>query len=138
MNRRHLVALAHCALGLLLLAGIWLALPARWWWVDGVGTLVAALALASAAGLWLGRVWATALARAVSWLELGVGTLAVSALALSAAQLAGSYGPVGDGGALLLGVVALLVLPYLVVLPACQLRWLQESHVPQRGTPDSA
>lgn len=124
--RRYGVGAAHAVLALLLLAGVWIALPARYWLVDAVGTLLAVAALASAFGLWSSRGWGLAVARAVSWLCLVVGTLCVSALALSAAQLAGSYGPVGEGGALLMATVALLILPYLVVLPALQLAWLRD------------
>ncbi len=127
MTRLHLVAVLHLGLALLLSCGIWLVLPARYLLVDVVGTLVALAALASALSLSFSRTWAVQLARAVAWLELVTGTLCVSALALSAAQLAGSYGPVGAGGAALMAAVALLVLPYLVVLPAFQLFWLRDS-----------
>jgi uncharacterized membrane protein len=67
------------------------------------------------------------MARAVAWAELVAGTSTVSALAWSATILAGSYGPVGGGGALLMGVVSLLVLPYLVVLPVVQLVALRDA-----------
>ena len=127
MSRRLRVAIAHALIGVLLLAGIWLGLPARWIVVDAIGSAIALCALGSAAGLLLHKVWAPALARAVAWIELLAGTLTISALAVSAAQLAGSYGPVGSGGALLMGAIALLVLPYLVVLPALQLAWLRDA-----------
>ena len=126
-NRRRLVAASHASIGVLLLGGIWLGLPARYLPVDVGGSLLAGCALSAAAGLGLHRRWGLALARLVAWLELLAGTLVISLLALSAAQLAGSYGPVGGGGALLMGAVALLVLPYLVVLPALQLAWLRDS-----------
>jgi hypothetical protein len=47
-------------------------------------------------------------------------------LAFSLAHLAGQYGPVGSGGAVLLGATASLVLPYLVGLPLLQLAWLRQ------------
>jgi hypothetical protein len=124
--RRQLVALAQLGLGLVLLAGIWFLLPARYALVDVVGSALAACAIASCAGLVSGRRWALSLARGVAWTELVIGTLTVTALALSASQLLGSYGPVGSGGVLLLGTVALLLLPYLVVFPAWQLIWLRD------------
>lgn len=111
-------------LAALLLGGIWLALPARWLWVDAPGTLLAAACLVTGFGLWRAQPWAARAARYLLWIELGMGTLTTSLLALSAAQLGGTYGPVGAGGALLLVVVALLVLPYFVVFPALLLRWL--------------
>jgi hypothetical protein len=111
-------------LAALLLGGIWLALPARWAWVDVPGTLLALACLVTGIGLWRAQAWAARAARYLLWTELVMGTLTVSLLALSAAQLAGSYGPVGAGGAVLLTIVGLLVLPYLVVFPVLLLRWL--------------
>jgi hypothetical protein len=119
------VAIAQLVAGVLLLAGIWLVLPARWWLVDGVGSALALACLLSAAGLLAQRAWARKLARAISWATLVIGCATVSALCFALAHLAGAYGPVGAGGAMLLGVVATLVLPYLVGLPLLQLAWLR-------------
>ena len=105
MSRTSLVALAHAGLGVVLLAGIWLALPARYLLVDLLGTLLALAAFAAAVGIFTHKPWALPVARAVAWVELVAGTLTVSALAWSAAALSGSYGPVGDGGAVLMGTV---------------------------------
>jgi hypothetical protein len=121
------IAAAQLLLALLLLGGIWIGLPARWLWVDVTGTLLALGALASGVALLVRAPWAARLARVVVWAELVIGTLAASLLALGAAQLSGSYGPVGKGGALLLVTIAVLVLPYLVIMPALQLRWLRGS-----------
>ena len=49
------------------------------------------------------------------------GALLCTALAFTSAHISGLYGPVGMGGALLLGAVALLLVPYLVLVPALQL-----------------
>jgi hypothetical protein len=119
------VAIAQLVAALLTLAGIWIVLPARWWLVDGVGSALALACLASAAGLFGRRAWALKLARAISWATLVIGCGTVSALCFALAHLAGAYGPVGAGGAMLLGVVATLVLPYLVGLPLLQLAWLR-------------
>jgi hypothetical protein len=121
------IAGAQVLLGVIVLAGIWLALPARWSWVDVPGSALGVAALVAAVALLVGARWASKLVRAVLWAELLLGTLTVSLLAAAAAQLAGTYGPVGAGGTVLLAIVALLVLPYLVVLPVLQLRWLQKS-----------
>lgn len=113
------------AVSVLLMAGIWLGLPARYAVVDVLGTGVAALYAVAAFGLLSGAKWGRFLAGAASYVALALGAVTVSLLAMSAAQLAGLYGPVGSGGALLLGTVALLVLPYLVALPAVQLALLR-------------
>jgi hypothetical protein len=108
-----------------LLIGIWVALPARYAVVDALGTGVAGLYAVAAVALLSGVRWALSLARVASYVALGLGAVAVTLLAMSAAHLAGLYGPVGSGGALLLGTVALLILPYLVALPAVQLALLR-------------
>jgi hypothetical protein len=107
------------------MVGIWLALPARYAVVDTLGTGVATLYAVAAIALLSGARWAHGLARIASYFALALGALAVTLLATSAAHLAGLYGPVGSGGALLLGTVALLILPYLVALPAVQLALLR-------------
>jgi hypothetical protein len=117
----RVLACTQLGLGLLLLGGVWIALPARWPVIDYPGTALGISALTVGAGLLARAAWATKLAHVVLWLELVLGTLTVSLLAIAAAQLAGSYGPIGGGGALLLSIVALLVVPYLVILPALQL-----------------
>lgn len=126
-NTRHrAVAGAQLLVATLLLIGIWAALPARYLPVDGLGTLLGSVYVVSAIGLLLGKTWARMLARIVSWAALVLGALAFSLLAMVAAHLSGLYGAVGDGGALLMGTVAALLLPYLVGFPLLQLAWLRE------------
>lgn len=121
MPKVRLIAASQLLLAVLLQLGIWIGLPARWPWVDVPGTLLGVACAVVGVALWLSARWAVAAARWLLWLELGLGTLTVSLLAVSAAQLVGSYGPVGSGGAVLMVVICLLVLPYLVVFPALQL-----------------
>ena len=125
MPKQLAIAFAQLLLSVLILGGVWLALPARWLWVDVPATVLGSAALLAALALMGRKAWALRLARGVLWAELLLGTLTASLLAAGAAQLAGSYGPVGAGGALLLITIAFLVLPYLVVFPALQLRWLR-------------
>jgi hypothetical protein len=122
----RVVAGAQGVLGVLLLGGIWFGLPARWLWVDAPGSALGLAALIIGTGLLARAAWARALTRYVLWSELVIGSLTFSLLAASAAQLAGSYGPVGAGGALLMLTIAALVLPYLIAWPALQLWWLRE------------
>lgn len=119
--RRLLLISLELSLALLLLGGVWIALPARWWPVDTAGSLLAALFLGGAAGLLLRRRFGRLLSLAANWLTLLTGMAGVMALCLTAAHLWGLYGPVGSGGALLMVSVAALVLPYLIALPALQL-----------------
>jgi hypothetical protein len=118
------IAGAQLLLAVIILGGVWLLLPARWPWVDVPATLLGIACLIAAFALWRERAWATRFARIVLWAELVIGSLTCSLLSLSAAQLAGSYGPVGAGGAAILITIAALCLPYLIVFPALQLRSL--------------
>lgn len=116
------LAATNVVLAILLLGGL-SVLPTRWLPVD-VPAVAFALALAATGvGLWIGAPWAPRAARIVAAVTLVAGALLCTALAFTAAHISGLYGPVGSGGAILLGVVALLLLPYLVLIPAAQL-WL--------------
>jgi len=125
VNTIKLIAGAQALVAALVLGGVWLGLPARYLWVDvpatalGVGALVAAFALV------FNQPWAVAFARVLLWAELVLGTLTITLLGASVAQLSGSYGPVGAGGVKLMLLVAALLLPYLVVFPVLQLRALR-------------
>jgi hypothetical protein len=116
--KAKLIAASQLLLAVLIAAGVWLALPARWLWVDLPLTALALGCALIGVGMFMRAPWAVRWARLLLWIELGCGTLIVSLLCLSIAQLAGSYGPVGAGGALLMGTIAALIVPYLVVLPA--------------------
>jgi hypothetical protein len=60
---------------------------------------------------------------------LALGLFLVTVLAVTASWLSGVYGPVGAGGALILTLVAVMALPYLVVLPVVELVWLRPARV---------
>src|SRR5215467_10994990 len=123
LSRRAAVGfgVADAVAAALVAFGAYGALPARWWVVDtGAACVVVALA-ASALGLVRGAAWAERVARIAALVVLGLGLTLVATLALTASYLAGIYGPVGRGGAIILALVAALALPYLVVLPATEL-----------------
>jgi hypothetical protein len=109
---------------LVIFVGVFVGLPSRWPAVD-----VPALALVvghagSAAGLLSAAPWGRAFARATAAVALAVGVALATTLALTAAWLRGVYGAIGAGGAVVFALVAALVLPYLVVLPAVKVIWL--------------
>ena len=106
---------------LVVLGGTWLALPTRWWLIDGLGTALGFLWLLSAWGLVKSSPWRIACGAWAAGLTLLAGLVVLTLLGLSVGQLVGLYGPVGRGGAVLLLAVALFLLPYLVVFPAWQL-----------------
>jgi len=104
---------------------VFVALPARWAPVDVTAVLLAALKLGSGVSLVARTRLAPWVATAAAGFALAVGLVLVTVLALTASWLSGVYGPVGQGGSLLMVFSAALALPYLVVLPAVQLFWLR-------------
>ena len=112
---------ADLFVGAATLGGVWVALPMRWWPVDVGGTLLATFFVVSGFGLLTGARWSRRVGVILGAISLAMGLALLTAIALSAAQLVGLYGPVGRGGALILAVVGLLVAPYLVMLPVAQL-----------------
>lgn len=121
MRRHPILGAIDVIVGAGALVAIWSALPARWWPVDVGGTAAALALAASGVGLLLGKPWAERLGRVVAGAILVAGLCVVTALALTASHVAGLYGPVGRGGALILALVAALLLPYTVGLPVAQL-----------------
>ncbi len=115
---------ANLLAGALLAFGVFVALPARWWPVDVPAGALVGLELASGLGLLIGASWSVRAARVSSAVALVCGLLTVTALAVSASWLAGVYGSVGQGGAVILALVGALVVPYVVLLPAVELVWL--------------
>jgi hypothetical protein len=105
--------------------GVFMALPSRWWPVDSAAAVVTALEVAAGVGLVAQARWGERAAQVASAVALALGLFLVSVLAVTASWLSGVYGPVGAGGAIILTLVAVLALPYMVVLPAVQLVWLR-------------
>ncbi len=115
------LAYVDFGVAVLLFGGTWVALPARWWPIDTLGTGLALLFFTAGLGAFVGAPWARRAALLAAGVALASGLGLVTTLAVTASYVAGLYGPVGRGGALLLTVVATLILPYLVILPAAQL-----------------
>ncbi|MGD0676163.1 MAG: hypothetical protein ABSC94_12130 [Polyangiaceae bacterium] len=126
LSRPASVALAATdfATAALIGCGVFVALPIRWFPVDVVAVLLAALELLSGVAL-IGRLrWSLRFSAFVAATALGIGLVLVTTLAVTASWLSGVYGPVGRGGALILVLVAALTLPYLVAIPAAKLLWV--------------
>lgn len=115
----------HGVTALVVGVGVFAGLPARWWPVDVGAGLLVALQLAAVAALVRETPWSTRILRTAAAVALAMGLFLVTTLTLTAGWLSGVYGPVGQGGAIVLVLVAALVLPYLVVLPLAELAALQ-------------
>jgi hypothetical protein len=121
------------------LLGIGVAgLPARWWPIDATTALVVALLGASGVSLLLQKAWSTRVARIAAQVALAYGLVLMTMLLVTASYLAGIYGAVGKGGALIMLLVLAMVLPYLVLFPAAQLLWLGPAPSPADPTPAAA
>lgn len=123
------IGASDLAVGVLVLGAVWGVLPTRWMPLDAPASLLGVGFVVAGLGLLLATPWAPRVARVVAWVSVVGGAGLFTALALTAAHISGLYGPVGAGGATLLFVVALLLVPYLVLLPAAQL-WV----LAKRGT----
>jgi hypothetical protein len=104
--------------------GVFRGLPTRWWLVDTGGAVVVGLMTASGLALLADHRRKEAITRAAAVVVFVLGLSVFAVLALTASWLSGVYGPIGKGGAAIFALVALLVLPYLVVLPAVLLAWV--------------
>lgn len=120
--RRHpVLAGVDATLAMLLLIGVWVFLPTRYLPVDLGGSALAVALLLAAGGLFVGASWGRSVGIAVAGIALVTGALLVTALAFTAGNLFGLYGPVGKGVAAVLATVSALLVPYLVAAPAAQL-----------------
>lgn len=118
--RRTKMGVIDVVLGALFVVGVWALLPVRWWPVDVGASLIGVGFLASGALLLAGHALAERVATIVAGTTLAIGLALVATLAFTVGNLYGLYGPVGQGGAALLFVVTLLLVPYLVIFPAAQ------------------
>ncbi len=122
---RLIFGAANLLTSALVALGVFGGLPSRFAPVDVVAGGLVALQLGAGLGLLTRCGWAARVARASAAVALAAGLFGVTVLAVTASWLAGIYGPVGKGGAIVLALVAALALPYLVVLPLSQLVWLR-------------
>ena len=104
--------------------GVFRLLPTRWWVVDDGAAIATFLMAASGFALLANHRLAEPVTRIAGFVVLALGLGVFAALALTASWLYGVYGPVGKGGTALFTLVALLVFPYVVVLPAALLVWV--------------
>jgi hypothetical protein len=116
--------IANVVVGAVIAICIWRLLPTRWWVVDGGAAIVSLLLLASGVALLRRSPLAERITRLAAFVVLALGLSVFAALVLTASWIHGVYGPVGKGGAIIFALVALMVLPYVVVLPIVELLWI--------------
>lgn len=119
------VDLAHAAL--YTLAALLAPTPA--WEPRAVVLGLAALLLATGLGLLLRARWGRLLGLATSVALLACALVVVALLVASAAYLRGIYGGFGEGAALVCWIAIALVVEFMVLLPAFQVRFLLRDDV---------
>ncbi len=113
--------------------GVFGGLPDRYWPVDVTAFALIALLAASGGGLVLRASWSVRCAKLAAAATLAVGLALVGALAVTASYLAGIYGPIGRGGAIIFALVLALAVPYLVAVPIAELVWLDRTAKPREA-----
>jgi hypothetical protein len=118
---------ANVGVAIFVLVGVFRFLPTRWWVVDGGAAVIALLLGSSGVTLLRNMPVAERLTRLAAGVVLVLGLAAFAALVLTASWISGVYAQVGMTGAIIFGLVAALILPYIVVLPAALLAWVGPS-----------
>lgn len=127
MRGRIGFGVANVLVAVFVAVGVFRFLPARWWPVDGGAVILIALYGASGIALLADKPVARRLTRIAAGVGLALGLVLFAAIVITAFWLRGVYSQTGATGAIVFGLVALLVLPYLVVLPAAELLWIGRS-----------
>jgi hypothetical protein len=125
--------IANVGVAIFVSVGVFRLLPTRWWVVDSGAVVVATLLGASGLALLRRHRFAEPLTRVASGIVLVLGLALFAAIALTASWISGVYSQVGKSGAIIFGLVAALVLPYVVVLPAVELAWLGPRKRPNKA-----
>lgn len=127
MRGRVGFGVANVLVAIFVAVGAFRLLPGRWWPVDVGAVLLVALYGASGITLLVGKPVARRLTQIAAGVGLALGLALFAAIVITAFWLRGVYSQTGATGAIVFGLVALLVLPYLVVLPAAELLWIGRS-----------
>ena len=123
----RIFAVGNALLALALVCGVFVALPVRFWGVDGPSVVLAALLVISSFGLLRQTTWRYRALRISALCELAIGLVAIAAMLLAIAYLGGIHGEVGRSGLVIAMVGSALLIPYLIVYPSLQLIWLHRA-----------
>jgi hypothetical protein len=115
---------ANLAVAVFVAVSVFRFLPTRWWVVDTGAVVVSALLAGSGVTLLRNMAIAERITRIAAAVVLVLGLVVFAALVVTASWISGVYGQVGMSGGIIFGLVAALVLPYVVVLPAAELAWV--------------
>ena len=117
--------LLNLGLAALLVVGVFVGLPVRWWVVDVATVVLAATLVGGGAGVLGATRWRIWLLRISAWLLLATGLSAFAAIVLAASFLYAIHGSLGPQSTQFLFFAITLELPYLVAYPLLQLLWIR-------------
>ena len=124
--------LANAGLAALLVVGVFVGLPVRWWVVDVSAVVLAVALLGGSAGLLATTRWRWLALRISASLLLATGLSALAAIVLAASFLCGIFGSLGPQSTQFLFFAIALELPYLVAYPLLQLLWVRRQGQPSQ------
>jgi hypothetical protein len=127
--------IANLCVALFIALGVFRLLPTRWWLVDSGALIMILLLGGSGVTLLRKHRLRERITRIAAAVVLVLGLALFAAIAITASWISGVYQQVGASGAIVFGLVAALVLPYVVVLPAVELAWVgpRASAPPQKA-----
>jgi protein-S-isoprenylcysteine O-methyltransferase Ste14 len=108
-----------------LIVGVFGVIQPRYWALDVPAFVIASASLSSSVALLTNRSWARRALAVAAWVSFVLGLLVVSLVVLSMAFLRGIHGDYGVAALAVSGLIVLLLVPYLLVLPALELLWLK-------------
>ncbi|MGC4095138.1 MAG: hypothetical protein QM756_45910 [Polyangiaceae bacterium] len=122
----------------IVLSGGCYLLPLRWWLMDVPVALVTALLVATTVLSWTRPALASRVLKLAAGVLLGFGALLLGAFILCLAFLSGVHGAFGNLGAVLMTLVVLLIAPYAVLYPICELLILHRLETAEAAAPEAA
>ncbi|MEP7049631.1 MAG: hypothetical protein ABJB12_04730 [Pseudomonadota bacterium] len=111
--------------GVVLLVGVFVVAQPRFWVLDVPAALIGVAQLASSVSLLARLRWALRALAIAAWVSFVLGLIIVFLIVLTMAFLRGIHGDYGVAALAVSGLVVALLVPYVVVLPALELLWLQ-------------
>lgn len=126
MAKRLLTSALLFLYAAMVLGSVFVLLPARWLPVDLPSGIAGGLALLACLSLLISPDVGQRLAKWACYVAMVYGMSFVAIASFTAADLAGRYGPVGLGGAVVLAIVAALLFAYSVGMPLLALSFMRQ------------
>ena len=117
---------------LVLLVGVFGVVQPRFWVLDVPAAIIAFVSLVSAVGLLARLPWALRALTVSAWVSFVLGLTIVTLIVISIAFLRSIHGDHGLAALAVSGLIVALLVPYVVLLPALELLWLNRQPAESR------